>query len=102
MHWNALTEGGARNGVLTALEDFLAKYGEPTRVVLLSMAVGLAVVASAERLELAPRLARLLDQLDMPEAQERLRAVADDAARSLYGPYLEDLRKAQSLDRDVP
>src|SRR5690606_11462153 len=44
MH-NAVSEGGPRNGVMTALDDFLSEYGQPVRRVLLPIYFGLAIVA---------------------------------------------------------
>ncbi len=42
---NAQSEGGERNGVMTALDDFMAEHDEPLRRVVLPIYYGLAVVA---------------------------------------------------------
>ena len=52
--WNAKLEGGKRNGVLTAVEDFLADHPSEFREVVLDLYVGLAIVAPVSRLAIAP------------------------------------------------
>ena len=90
--WNATTEGGPRNGVLTAIEDFAAEHTEPTELLVLEGMHGLAVLCDRPRLEAAPALRGELDRLRTPEFQrewlvriERARIAADvragDAAR---------------------
>ena len=44
--YNAIDEGGPRNGVMTALDDFIAEHDEPLRLVVLPIYFGLAVVAT--------------------------------------------------------
>ena len=46
MH-NATTEGGHRNGVMTAVDDFVAEYDRPVRRVLIPIYFGLAIVVDA-------------------------------------------------------
>jgi hypothetical protein len=58
---NALTDGGPRNGVLTALEDFAAECERELRIVVLPLDYGVALAADADRLDTAPGLAALLD-----------------------------------------
>ena len=45
--YNAETEGGPRNGVMTALDDFMAEYDRPLRLVYLPIYFGLAIVVDA-------------------------------------------------------
>ena len=42
------SEGGPRNGVMTALDDFVAEYDRPLRRVVLPIYFGLAIVAEEE------------------------------------------------------
>lgn len=64
--WNATSEGGARNGVLTAIEDFLA--ARPScELVLVGGWHGLAVLVAPERLRERPRLRRGIERLRSPE-----------------------------------
>src|SRR5688572_9301073 len=66
MH-NALHEGGPRNGVMTALDDFVAASDEPLRVFVLPIYYGLAVVAEEQRLRDQPELAAAFDRFATPE-----------------------------------
>jgi cephalosporin hydroxylase len=67
---NAEHEGGRRNGVMTALEDFVAEHDEPLRVVVVPIFYGLAVVAENRMLDTRPRLAALLDRLESEEGRQ--------------------------------
>jgi cephalosporin hydroxylase len=66
---NAEHDGGPRNGVMTALEDFIAEHPAPLRVVVLPIFYGLAVVAEDRVLGAHADLAALLDHLESPEGQ---------------------------------
>lgn len=73
--WNAEHEGGVRNGVRTALDDFLA--GAPSyRHVVLEVYAGLAIAADAARLARFPRLARYMSDLGTDSVRAR---IADEA-----------------------
>jgi cephalosporin hydroxylase len=74
---NALTEGGPRNGVMTALDDFTAEYERPLRRVVLPIYFGLAIVAENERLARQPQLARVLDWLESNEGSKALLDLAE-------------------------
>ena len=60
---NALTEGSSRNGVLTAVEDFVAASREQITIVKLGAFHGLAVLAPGSRLAATPDLERFLKTL---------------------------------------
>ena len=66
---NAEHEGGPRNGVMTAVDDFVAEHTEPLRVSVVPIFYGLAVVTEHRVLGAHPALAALLDRLDSPEGQ---------------------------------
>ena len=51
---NAETEGGRRNGVMTALDDFMAEHDRPLRRVVVPIYFGLAVVVEQELLDRRP------------------------------------------------
>ena len=57
-HYNAITEGGPRNGVMTALDDFVAEYDRPLRRLVLPVYFGLAIVVEEARLDAEPEFAR--------------------------------------------
>ena len=61
---NAVEEGGPRNGVMTALEDFVAEHDGSLRVVLLPLYFGLAIVAAEQLLTARPQLREVLDRLE--------------------------------------
>jgi cephalosporin hydroxylase len=74
---NAENEGGPRNGVMTAIEDFAAAYEHPVRVLVLPIYFGLAIVASEQRLALQPALAAAFEELEKPETGVRLQELAE-------------------------
>lgn len=64
--WNATSEGGPRNGVMTAIEDF--RVGRPgCELVLIEGWHGLAVLADQRRLAAAPRLRQGFERLRSPQ-----------------------------------
>lgn len=69
---NAVTEGGPRNGVMTALEDFMDSHDRPLRRLVLPIYFGLAIVAEENRLEATPELAAAMDRLESPEVRLEL------------------------------
>lgn len=101
---NAVREGGPRNGVLTALEDFVAEHDETNRTILVPLQFGFGIFVEAGRLAAAPRLAPVLDELEGGGLREQMLAVARDLYlalltdhfRALSGP--SDLHVSQYLD----
>src|SRR5438477_430161 len=77
LHYNAVTEGGPRNGVMTALDDFVAEYDKPLRVLVLPVYFGLAIVVEEARLASQPELARLLDRFESAEGKDDLLQIAE-------------------------
>ncbi len=69
---NAQTEGGPRNGVMTALDDFLAEHDVPVRLLVIPIYFGLAIVAEERLLDDHPELRRLLDELESQTGKQRL------------------------------
>jgi hypothetical protein len=80
--WNAQQEGGKRNGVRTALEDFLAHEPGAFRSVMLDLYVGLGLAAPTERLERQPELAHLFEDLGSDEGLQRVRGEVDEVVRA--------------------
>ena len=64
---NADHEGGPRNGVMTAVDDFVAEHPSQLRVVVVPIFYGLAIVADEQVLAARPQLAAVLDHLESPE-----------------------------------
>lgn len=77
MH-NAVEEGGPRNGVMTALDDFVAEHDEAMRVVVLPIYFGLAIAVEEARLERQPEIAAALDRLQGAEGRADLLDVAEE------------------------
>jgi cephalosporin hydroxylase len=75
---NATHEGGPRNGVLTALEDFVAEHDQPLRVVILPIYFGLAIVAEQGLLRTRPGLAEALDRLESPAGKDMLLRLGEE------------------------
>ncbi len=73
---NALTEGGPRNGVMTALDDFEAEHDEPLRRLVLPVYFGLGIAVEQRRLGEEPALGEHLDWLESAEGQSRLASLA--------------------------
>ncbi len=94
---NALEEGGPRNGVMTALEDFMAEFAEPLRLVVLPIYFGLAIVVSEDRLAQAPALGATLDALERTEGREALLELSEqlrlDAVTSQHNFFYGTLAK---------
>jgi hypothetical protein len=69
---NAVEEGGPRNGVMTALDDFAGEHDRPLRRVVVPIYYGLALVAELDLLDARPKLAELLDRLDGADGRYEL------------------------------
>ena len=69
---NAEMPGGRRNGVMTALDDFMDGYDRPLRRLVLPFYFGLAIVAEEERIASTPELAAVLDHLASAEGRQEL------------------------------
>jgi cephalosporin hydroxylase/GT2 family glycosyltransferase len=69
---NAEHEGGPRNGVMTAVEDFMAEYDRSLRLVVLPVYFGLAILAEEALLAERPPLAAMLDRLEGPAGKDML------------------------------
>jgi cephalosporin hydroxylase len=75
---NAVHEGGPRNGVMTALDDFIAEHDQPLRRVVLPFYFGLAIVTEEARLDLHPELRDRLDVLESPEHKDALLELSEN------------------------
>ena len=75
---NALEEGGPRNGVMTALDDFVAEHDRPLRQIVIPIYFGLAIVAEEELLATRPELTALLDELESPAGTARLLELSEN------------------------
>lgn len=69
---NAEHEGGPRNGVLTAVEDFVAQHDHPARLVVLPPYFGLAILAEEDLIASHPALEAMLDRFEHRDGQREL------------------------------
>jgi hypothetical protein len=104
--WNATHEGGPRNGVLTAIEDFVAGYGEPCELIVIEGWHGLAVLSSRPRLAASPPLAAEFERLRSPEflrawlgSIELARIGAENRAGAAREAEARALRRASGLEQ---
>jgi Methyltransferase domain len=74
---NAVHEGGPRNGVLTAIEDFLEGADEPVEIILLPVLHGLAIVAPRSRLDATPELENVIEHWRTAEGIAAVAAMAE-------------------------
>ncbi len=103
--WNAEHEGGPRNGVRTALDDWIAGHDRPVRTVLLPLYFGLAIVAEEERLARQPDLAGALDHLESAEGRLALLELGEGIrvrAMAQHHTVVADLHLALAAARDTP
>ena len=97
---NALEEGGPRNGVMTAVDDFVAEHDRPLRVVILPIYFGLAIVVEEERLTRQPELAAVLDHLEDAEGRRQLLEVSEQVRlRAMMFQHNVFFQRNQQLDR---
>ncbi len=69
---NAEVEGGPRNGVMTALDDFVAEHDVPIRQLVIPIYFGLAIVAEERLLDERPELRALLDGFESNTGKQEL------------------------------
>jgi cephalosporin hydroxylase len=99
---NAEVEGGPRNGVMTAVDDFVAEYDRPLRRLCLPIYFGLAIVVEEERLKREPDLAAALDRLESAEGRGDLLKVAEDVRlRAMLFQHNVFFQRSEQLDRTV-
>ncbi len=75
---NAQDEGGPRNGVMTAVDDFIAEYDRPLKLLVLPIYFGLAIVVEQERLDRQPALAAVLEHLQTNTSKDALLELGED------------------------
>jgi hypothetical protein len=84
---NALQEGGPRNGVMTALDDFLAELDVPFRRLVIPIYFGLAIVAEERLLEERPKLRAQLDAVESGAGKDGLLELE---SYNVLAPLVED------------
>ena len=97
---NAEQEGGPRNGVMTALEDFIAEHQRPVRKLVLPIYFGLAIVVEKDRLVAMPELDKALDRLESGEGRHELLQIAEDLRlRAMIFQHNDHFQRNRRADR---
>ena len=100
--WNAEEEGGPRNGVMTALDDFIAGHPRPLRKLIIPIYFGLAIVVEEDRLTAQPELAAALTRLESSEGRYELLQVAETTRlRAMVFQHTDHFRRGSRADRAV-
>jgi cephalosporin hydroxylase len=99
---NAEEEGGPRNGVMTALDDFLAGHPRPVRKLVLPIYFGLAIVAEEDRLAAEPALDQAFGRLESSEGRYELLEVAEATRlRAMIFQHTDHFRRDARAARAV-
>ncbi|NLV55672.1 MAG: glycosyltransferase [Acidimicrobiales bacterium] len=69
---NAVVEGGPRNGVMTAVDDFVTEFPRPLRTMVLPIYFGLAILVEEEWVSRRPEVGAFLDWLDSNDGKDML------------------------------
>jgi hypothetical protein len=93
---NAREEGGPRNGVMTAIEDFVADADEPFEVTVLPVIHGLALVAPSSRLDANRRLRRTVARLGSTRGLAELTPLVEGERQRLLVAAAERKRRLES------
>jgi hypothetical protein len=96
---NAVEEGGPRNGVLTAIEDFVEGCADPPELRVVRGGAGIGVLASRDLLDASPELQRQWDRLgSMDFLVDHMAVLAKEAARAM-ATAIEAGQRAKRLKR---
>ncbi len=100
LHYNALHEGGPRNGVMTALDDFIAEHDRPVRRLVLPVYFGLAIVVEEARLAQQPELAALLDSFESAAGKDMLMQLGESTRlQAILFQHNDYYRRQEILER---
>jgi hypothetical protein len=94
---NATEEGGPQNGVMTAIEDFMANANEPLELTMLPVLHGLALVAPTSRLEANSRLRRVIARLGSARGLADLAPLVEEERQRLLVAAEERKRVLESM-----
>ena len=92
---NAKVEGGPRNGVMTAVDDFIAEHDRPLRLVVIPIYFGLAILVDDDRLAEHPEIAGELDRLEGEEGLRPLLEIAELTRLRALGLTHTTLKRSQ-------
>jgi hypothetical protein len=93
---NATDEGGPRNGVMTAIEDFVETANEAFEVTVLPVLHGLAVVSPRSRLDSNRRLERVIARLGSPRGLAELTPLVEGERQRLLVAAADRKRRPEA------
>jgi len=94
--YNALFEGGKKNGVLTAVEDFISESNENIHLRVIPAFHGYGILVSESRLALYPELQRAFSKLLFPETLlPIIESLEKDRIKVLFELTQKDAKIAQ-------
>jgi hypothetical protein len=101
--WNACHEGGPRNGVLTAIEDYLSETKQTLKFIHLPGYHGLGILSPWPVQESEQELGRFLTELDLPEGLRRYLEKMERSRVDLYCPlYRMAMRQLEAQRAPKP
>lgn len=95
--YKAQHEGGPRNGVLTAVEDFLARTPLRLRLEVVPVDFGLGVLASERLLDARPALRAIVDELSAPAFGFRLAAHTEERRIATVIPLQREIDRLRDV-----
>jgi cephalosporin hydroxylase len=104
--YNAVDEGGPRNGVMTGLEDFIDEYqrdtGRKLRLVVLPIYFGLAIVCEQDTIDAHPELGAKLDHFESAEGRYELLELSEDIRlRNMIFQHNVFYHRERQIDRAI-
>ena len=98
---NAVVEGGPRNGVMTAVDDFVTEFPRPLRTMVLPIYFGLAILVEEEWVSRRPEVGAFLDWLDSNDGKDMLLELSEsiriDAMLFQHQIYFNDKERYDAL-----
>lgn len=94
--WNATHEGGVRNGVLTAVEDYLAESALRFEFVQFPLYYGLGLLVTREQFEANAALRSVINELRSHAGMEKLVKLAEHM-RCVDGIYLQAIDRRRRI-----
>ena len=97
-HFHAAVEGGERNGVLTAVEDFLKQSTYPWKLICIPGLNGLGILAPERLLQARPALSTTLSSLETPPAlKPHLQLLLDDSVRNFLSALDSNIHRTKAV-----
>ncbi|KKW43882.1 MAG: hypothetical protein UY90_C0025G0003 [Candidatus Peregrinibacteria bacterium GW2011_GWA2_54_9] len=97
-HFHAVLEGGERNGVLTAAEDFLKQSTYSWKLICIPGMSGQGILATEHLLRTHPALNELLSSLEIPAAlKPHLQLLLDDSVKNFLSALDSNIHRTKTV-----